>query len=213
MVNEYILTSSEFAKLVDISTESLRSRRRRGMYEGQYLLRNKSYLWKRPRHTKVGPTAFDRSSMSRDSRSKLLAASGLNRGPSSSRLAASGLNHEPRAAVHGPRNKNNGNHRAGITKNYPNRHFEIANEIRMVAKAQRKIDGAAAEEIIPEVIELAKQRHREKLLKKCEPIKTISSVYGMGIYDARNETIISKRIRWSDEVEDEERSFWSKKYY
>ena len=206
MVNEYILTSSEFAKLLDITTESLRSRRRRGMYADQYLLKNKSYLWKRPRHFKGAPTVFDRSSVSR--------------GPSSSRLVASNLNLDPRSAVHGPRtskqgarDKNNGNHRAGITKNYPNRFFELANEIRMVAKAQRKINDAEAQEIIPEVIELAKQKHREKLLKKCEPIKPIRSVYGMGIYDARNEPISNKRIRWKDEVEDEDRAFWSKKYY
>jgi len=213
MGNEYILTSSEFAKLIDISAESLRSRRRRGLYQDMYFKQDKSYLWKRPRQMMVAATAFNRSSVKRGPSSLKLAASGLNRVPSSSGLAASGLNQDPRATDHGPRNKNNGNHRAGITKNYPNRHFEIANEIRMVAKAQRKIDEAAAEEIIPEVIELAKQKHREKLLKKCEPIKTISSVYGMGIYDARNETIINKRIRWSDEVEDEERAFWSKKYY
>ena len=83
----------------------------------------------------------------------------------------------------------------------------------MVAKAQRKINDAEAQEIIPEVIELAKQKHREKLLKKCEPIKPIRSVYGMGIYDARNEPISNKRIRWKDEIEDEDRAFWSKKYY
>ena len=83
----------------------------------------------------------------------------------------------------------------------------------MVAKAQRKISEAAAEEIVPEVIELAKQKHRKKLLKKCEPIKTNSSVYGMGIYDARNEPIPNKRIRTKDEREDDERAFWSKKYY
>ena len=199
MSNEYILTSSEFAKLLDITAESLRSRRRRGMYQDMYSKQDKSFLWKRPRQMMVGVTAFNRKSVSR--------------GPSSSRLVASGLNHEPRATDHGPRNKNSGNHRAGITKNYPNRHFEIANEIRMVAKAQRKISEAAAEEIVPEVIELAKQKHREKLLKKCEPIKTNSSVYGMGIYDARNEPIPNKRIRTKDEREDDERAFWSKKYY
>ena len=192
MVNEYILTSSEFAKLTDITTESLRSRRRRGMYKGQYLLKNKSYLWKRPRHFKGAPTVFDRSSVSR--------------GPGS-------VVREHSAAVHGPRNKNNGNHRAGITKNYPNRFFELANQIRMVAKAQRKINDAEAQEIVPEIIELAKQKHREKLLKKCEPIKANNFIYGRGIYDARNEPIPNKRIRWSDEVEDEEREFWSRKPY
>ena len=206
MVNEYILTSSEFAKLLDITTESLRSRRRRGMYEGQYLLKNKSYLWKRPRHFKGAPTVFDRSSVSR-------VPSSARRGPSFSSPVASNSNHETRTPKQGARDKNNGNHRAGITKNYPNRFFRLANEIRMVAKAQKKTTDAEAQEIVPEVIELAKQKHREKLLKKCEPIKPIRSVYGMGIYDARNEPISNKRIRWKDEIEDEETAFWSNKYY
>ena len=83
----------------------------------------------------------------------------------------------------------------------------------MVAKAQRKIDAAGACEIVDEVVELAKQRHQEKLLKKCEPIKANNFVYGRGIYDARNEPIPNKRIRYQDEAEDEERAFWSKKYY
>ncbi len=89
----------------------------------------------------------------------------------------------------------------------------MANEFKMVLKSQRKIKDAAAEEITPELIELAEQKHREKILKKCEPVKTNNFVYGRGIYDARNEPISNKRIRWADEIEDEENAFWSKKYY
>ena len=37
--------------------------------------------------------------------------------------------------------------------------------------------------------------------------------YGFGIYDARNEPIPNKRIKTKDEIEDDERAFWSKKYY
>lgn len=60
MENDFILTSTEFAKLIDISTESLRSRRRRGLYQDQYVLKNKSYRWKRPRPNQVGATAQNR---------------------------------------------------------------------------------------------------------------------------------------------------------
>ena len=48
MENKFILTSQEFATLLGISTESLRSRRRRGQYSDLYILKNKNYLWKRP---------------------------------------------------------------------------------------------------------------------------------------------------------------------
>ena len=43
MEKEFILTSSEFAKLIGISDESLRSRRRRGLYKGMYIRKSFSY--------------------------------------------------------------------------------------------------------------------------------------------------------------------------
>ena len=48
MEKEFILTSSEFAKLIGISDESLRSRRRRGLYKGMYIRKSFSYAWKKP---------------------------------------------------------------------------------------------------------------------------------------------------------------------
>ena len=134
MENEFILTSTEFARIIDVSTESLRSRRRRGLYQDQYVLKNKSYRWKRPRQNQVGATG----KKVRDPRALLLAASGLK---------------------HGARNKNNGNHKRGARTNYPNKAFELANEFKMVLKSQRKIAAAAAEEITPEIIELAQHKH------------------------------------------------------
>ena len=71
-----------------------------------------------------------------------------------------------RLTQHGPRNKNNGNHKRGDRTNYPNKAFELANEFKMVLKSQHRIRAAAAEEITPEIIELAEKSHREKLLKK-----------------------------------------------
>jgi len=158
MENDYILTSTEFARIIGTSTESLRSRRRRGMYNDQYVLKNKSYRWKRPRHNQVGATG----TKFRDSRALLLAASGLK---------------------HGARNKNNGNHKRGARTNYPNKAFELANEFKMVLKSQRKIAAAAAEEITPEIIELAQHKHREKLLEKCRPIKVRR--YTSGIFNCK----------------------------
>ena len=57
----------------------------------------------------------------------------------------------------GARDKNNGNHRAGITKNYPNRFFELANEIKMLAKLKYKVGDEIAEDI-PKALELVKQK-------------------------------------------------------
>ena len=165
MEKDFILTSAEFSKLVGISAESLRSRRRRGLYEGMYIRKSIFYLWKKPapNHRSVaafpilGQTARDASRLSAQaSNANILAASNLNLGPRK-------------------RNKNSRNHyqelssgnQGSLTK-YPNKAFEVANEIKMLAKAQRKISAAAAEEIIPEVIEIAQERHRQKILEKIQ---------------------------------------------
>ena len=201
MENEFILTSAEFAKLTGISNESLRSRRRRGMYHDQYVLKNKSYLWKKPRPIKVGgPHVRDASRLSAH-------ASNTNN------ISASHLPLQPRC-----RNKNSRNHHKelqsaanGSLTKYPNAAFKLANEFKMVAKAQRKISAAAAEEITEDVIRIAEDRRRNRLLEATKPIKIRN--YTTGIYDARNEPISRKQIKYSDETADEEMAFWSKRYY
>ena len=181
MENDFILTSTEFARIAGISAESLRSRRRRGMYQDQYVLRNKSYHWKRQRPARVGATALDR-------------------GP---RSVARGT----RLTQHGPRNKNNGNHKRGDRTNYPNKAFELANEFKMVLKSQHRIRAAAAEEITPEIIELAEKSHREKLLKKCRPVKIRG--YTGGIFNCKYAQPQWKEFK--DESEEEEINYT--KYY
>ena len=205
MENDFILTSTEFAKLIDISNESLRSRRRRGLYQGQYILKNKSYRWKRPRPNQVGATALNHGQQLRVSRrlsaqdtcSKSLDASSLTLAASRKKLGA--------------RNKNSGNHKNGRRTYYSNKAFELANEFKMVAAAQRKISAAAAEEITPELIRLAEEKHREKILKKCEPV-TVAKNYG-GIFNPRHSFPNYKPIKYQDETEDAEREFWSRKPY
>ena len=182
MENDYILTSTEFARIIGISTESLRSRRRRGLYTGMYISQNNSYCWKRPRPNQVGATV-----------KKV-------RGPSSLLLAASGTKR-------GPRNKNNGNHKRGARTYYPNKAFELANEFKMVSKAQRKISAAAAEEITPEIIELAQHKHREKLLEKCRPVKVRR--YTSGIFNCKY-----AQPRWQEyKDESEEEKIGYIRYY
>ena len=99
MENEFILTSTEFAKLIGISNEALRSRRRRGMYHDQYVLKNKSYAWKRPRPNKVGGPLV-RGRNVRDA-NRLSAHTSSTNSISHLSLAKS------------KRNKNSGNHKHG----------------------------------------------------------------------------------------------------
>ena len=185
MENEFILTSQEFATLIGISTESLRSRRRRGQYSDLYILKNKNYLWKRPapKHRSGGREQ------------KVLDAVRLSANASSttdkSRLLLAARR----------RNKNSGKHKHGQRTNYPNRAFELANEFKMIAKAQRKISATGAEKITPKLIRLAEEEYRNELLEKTKPIKTIN--YSSGIYDARNEILLNNnKKRFKDDDDD-----------
>lgn len=81
----------------------------------------------------------------------------------------------------------------------------------MVLKSQRRIAAAAAEEITPELIKLAEEKHREKILKKCEPV-AVNKSYG-GLFNPRHSLPNYKPIIYQDEVDDTERAFWSKKPY
>ena len=185
MENKFILTSQEFATLLGISTESLRSRRRRGQYSDLYILKNKNYLWKRPapKHRSGGreQKVFDAVRLSANASSTT----------DKSRLLLAARR----------RNKNSGRHKHGQRTNYPNKAFELANEFKMIAKAQRKISAAGATEITEDVIRIAEERHREKLLEKTKPIKTIN--YSSGIYDARNEILLNNnKKRFKDDDDD-----------
>ena len=161
MEKEFILTSSEFAKLIGISDESLRSRRRRGLYKGMYIRKSFSYAWKKPapNHRSVasllGQTAPDASGLS---------AQASNANIQNTKFRDNG----PRK-----RNKNSRKHyqelvsgNQGTETKYPNKAFELVNEFKIVTKSQRKISAAAAEEITPELIELAQEKHRQKILAK-----------------------------------------------
>ena len=177
MENKFILTSQEFATLLGISTESLRSRRRRGQYSDLYILKNKNYLWKRPapKHRSGGRDYLVRDAV------RLSANASSTTDKSRLLLAAR------------RRNKNSGKHKHGQRTNYPNKAFELANEFKMIAKAQRKISAAGASEITEDVIRIAEQRHRDKLQEAIKPIKTMN--YSSGIYDCRNEILTTNNKR------------------
>tara|TARA_R100000781_G_scaffold6174_1_gene6541 strand:- start:159 stop:662 length:504 start_codon:yes stop_codon:yes gene_type:complete len=49
MSDEYPLTQHEYAKILGITKEALRSRRRAGKLEGQYILKSNQYFYKRLR--------------------------------------------------------------------------------------------------------------------------------------------------------------------
>ena len=71
-----------------------------------------------------------------------------------------------------PRIRKRGNHFKG---KYPNRHFQEKNELRMLAKLKHNID-PEVQDLLPEAIELAKQKKRERLQSTINA--TIKKNYG-----------------------------------
>ena len=55
MQSDYIFTEAEYAKIIGLSKEGVRSRRRDGKLEGQYIQKDNRYLYKRVRPNQ-GPT-------------------------------------------------------------------------------------------------------------------------------------------------------------
>ena len=185
----FYITTPEFALMLNISTEALRSRRRRGLLKGQYVFDGKNYLWKTLRPNQVKEIRNDRLDSSR-----------LNRGPG--------------AVVRGrsARARRRGITEQGTRTRYPNQAFKNKNDARMFARITKGKDVNFLNRITDKTIDVAQKEMQQEALKKIDIFKPIKN-YGMGIYDARNEPISNKIIKWSDEIEDEEKDFWSNKYY
>ena len=82
----------------------------------------------------------------------------------------------------------------------------------MFARITKGKDVNFLNRITDKTIDAARNEMQQEALKKTDIFKPIKN-YGMGIYDARNEPIPNKIIKWSNEIEDEEKDFWSNKYY
>ena len=141
------LTSSEYAKLIGISNEALRSRRRRKLEQGNFIKDGKEYFWKTPL-----------------------------RGRPDIELAAPndrGLKY----GIPGPgslkRKRRRGVMKKGESTNYHNApngwQLEQLNRIRALGKIREELGDDVVDELAPEMFELAKKKlaaKKEKEFKK-----------------------------------------------
>ena len=149
MKTEFKYKSGQYAKKLGISKEALRSRRRRGELENEYIVQNNITLWREPaskaskNHPAKSFSIPDTSSLS---------------------LAASGVVRVKRVGVHG----------SGIATKYPNQAMQQHNELKMLAKLQRNLD-PEIQELLPEGIEQAKrireQRQQQMQKQLQQPVK------------------------------------------
>ena len=86
-----------------------------------------------------------------------------------------------------PRKRNRGNHFKG---KYPNLAFQQKNELRMLAKLKHNVD-PEVQDLLPEAVELAKQKKRERLQSTIN--QPVTKNYGGGIFSMSNPGYGSKQ--------------------
>ena len=156
MEKEFKYKSGEYANKLGISKEALRSRRRRGELENEYIIKDGITLWREP-------------------------ASSHTYKPHGSKV--SGRNPRSPFPVTRLKVKRIGVHAAGIPTKYPNYAFQQHNELKMLAKLQRNVD-SELQELLPEGIEQAKrirdQRQQQLQKQLQQPVKNYGGMlYGI----------------------------------
>jgi hypothetical protein len=159
MDNEFKYTSGQYAKMLGISKEALRSRRRRRELESEYIIKNNICLYREPasNHSKKPP------------------------GQSSLRLAPNSSFRASRLEV---RQRRRGSHGTSDEKYGKNYAFKKHNDLKMLAKLQRNVD-PELQELLPEAIEQAKRikEQKQKELQR-ELMNQRSKFYG-AIYNPK----------------------------
>tara|TARA_R110002020_G_scaffold163671_1_gene349794 strand:+ start:2060 stop:2839 length:780 start_codon:yes stop_codon:yes gene_type:complete len=145
MDNEFRLTSREYAAILGIKHEALRSRRRRGLEDGNFKEIDKKFWWKTP--LKDRPLIVDSRSNSRQ-----------NPGPGSSFRPS---RYRRRGALVKGLKTNYGNARNGWQ-------LEEHNLVKHLAKIRYEKGDKIVDEITPEVIKIAKKNLSEKIQKEAE---------------------------------------------
>ena len=136
MEKNFRLTSSEYAKIRDLSVEALRSRRRRELERDNYIVVDGKYWWRSDR-----PITVKKKGNSRPVPG-------------------------PRSPSHAPRKRNRGALARGEKPDYPNWKMEERNQVLALAKIRGNLGDEVYDEVTPEVIDMAKKRVAEKKLKK-----------------------------------------------
>ena len=134
------LTSSEYAKLLDLSNEALRSRRRRNMEDGNFKKVGKEFFWKTP--VKGRPD--------------IVLATTNDRGPGSMIPASRTTKRKRRRGIVASGGQTN-------YHNAPNGwQLEQANQIKALGKIRDGLGDEVVDEITPELFELAKKKIQAK---------------------------------------------------
>jgi len=149
MDKNYRLTSEEYARLLGISTEALRSRRRRGKYKNYIQDDNGNYWWENDRPYQDNTIFNDRPQRVRNGLVRLPGAKKIDR-----------------------RVRRRGVLAKGEQTNYHNARngwqLEELNRVRALTKIRDQLGDEFVDEISPELIKLAKERVQKRKEKEVE---------------------------------------------
>ncbi len=142
----YRLTSGEYAKLLDLSNEALRSRRRRNLEDGNFKKVGKEYFWKTP--VRGRPDIVLAAANDRSQKALLPVSKNLKRKRRRGAMKTGDTNYH----------------------NAPNGwQLEQLNRIRALGKIREELGDDVVDELAPEMFELAKKKlaaKKEKEFKK-----------------------------------------------
>lgn len=133
------LSRGDFAKKLEITTDTLKKRMKRGHYKDLYIVKDGKYLF------------------------------------NGDERARPNIVNSP--VTHVPRRRNRGNHLTSKNPKYTNQ-LKQHNELKMLAKLKHNVD-PEIQQLLPDAIEIAKQKKREKLQKSLN--KPIKLPYSNGI--------------------------------
>jgi len=144
METEFKYKSGQYAKKLGISKEALRSRRRRGELENEYIVQNNITLWREPASK------------------------------ASNNHVVKGSAQDPKILAARSKVKRIGVVEAGIKTNYPNHAFKQHNEIKMLARLQRNVDSEIQEllpEAIEQAKRIKEQRQQQMQKQLMQPVR------------------------------------------
>jgi hypothetical protein len=174
MEKEFKYKSGEYANKLGISKEALRSRRRRGELENEYVIKDGITLWRDP-------------------------ASSHAYKPHGSKT--SGRNPRSPFPVTRSKVKRIGVHAAGIPTKYPNYAFQQHNELKMLAKLQRNVD-RELQELLPEAVEQAKRIRDQRQQQLQKQLKQPVKHYGGMLYGIQH-PLIGSSSEWRTVLEED----------
>ena len=124
----YKFSSNQYAQMINISTETLRSRRRREIFKNFKQDKFVNYWWKEVRPNKGAVSEFDRSPK------------------------RNGLFRDPGAKKIDTRKSNRGSVANRTAKEYPNYKMEINNEVKTLGRIRRnKYGDLTGDQIVDEI--------------------------------------------------------------